>query len=211
MRDLVLHQGQVHRWAMAHVVGRRTEPVGDDEDVVGPPPSDADLATWLHDGCEALAAALEEADPALECWTFFAAPSPRAFWARRQCHETVIHRVDAESATGAVTPIAPDVAADGIDELLTGFVTRSRGQLRSDPPRTLAVRTTDTGDAWVARVSSDPVVVERANGDADCTIAASASDVDQFLWNRLDADAVEVTGDASLLDLWRGTVTIRWS
>lgn len=210
MRDLVLHQGEVHRWATAHVAERRTEPVGPGEDIVGPLPSDVDLASWFRDGCDALVSALESSDPALECWTFMAAPSPLAFWARRQCHETAVHRVDAQSASDSITPIASDVAADGIDELLTCFITRSRTPLRSDEPRTIAVRTTDTGDAWRVRISADPVVTERTTSDADCTVTAGASDLHLFLWNRFDRDKVDVSGDAALLDLWRGGVTIRW-
>ena len=53
--------------------------------------------------------------------TFLPAPSPLAMWARRQAHETSIHRCYAESATGATTGFDPTFAADGIDELLYGF------------------------------------------------------------------------------------------
>lgn len=34
----------------------------------------------------------------VDCWTFLDAPSPLAFWARRQAHETAIHRADAQLA-----------------------------------------------------------------------------------------------------------------
>ena len=52
-------------------------------------------------------------------WTFYPADSPVAFWARRQAHETTIHRVDAELAAGTgVMEIDPDLAADGLAELL---------------------------------------------------------------------------------------------
>ena len=61
------------------------------------------------------------------------APSPRCFWARRQCHETTIHAVDALSASLGRYPVAADaswigteLALDGIDELLTGFLPRPR-------------------------------------------------------------------------------------
>ena len=42
--------------------------------------------------------ALDSASPDLEAWTFLPAPSPLAMLARRQAHETAIHRYDAESA-----------------------------------------------------------------------------------------------------------------
>ena len=208
MRDLVLHQGQVHRWATANVAHPSDAPA-DAAAVMGPAPDDATLVEWFGDGCQALIDALEQADPDVQCWTFMAAPSPLAFWARRQCHETGIHRADAESASGPFSPFAPDVAADGIDELLTSFITRPGGRLTSETPRTLLARTTDTGDRWLVRVT-DKVETERADGAADCTISGPASDLHLFLWNRGAADTLTVDGDRSLLDLWSGSVTIRW-
>ena len=60
---------------------------------------------------EAVEDTLRTADPAVRCWTFLPAPSPLAFWARRQAHETAIHRADAQLAAGPVTPFAADFAA----------------------------------------------------------------------------------------------------
>jgi uncharacterized protein (TIGR03083 family) len=76
------------------------------------------------------------------------APSPLAFWARRQAHETAIHRADAESAGGVRPEYPPDFAADGIDELLMGFGARRKYRPSSSPAGGLRVRTTDTGHAW---------------------------------------------------------------
>ena len=39
----------------------------------------------------------------MRCFAFLPAPSPLAFWARRQAHETGIHRADVESAGFACT------------------------------------------------------------------------------------------------------------
>jgi uncharacterized protein (TIGR03083 family) len=208
MRDLVLHQGQVHRWATRNVTHPSAVPA-DAAEATGPPPDDAGLVDWFSDGHHALVDALETADPDVQCWTFFAAPSPLAFWARRQCHETGMHRADAESASGAISSFPPAVAADGIDELLTGFITRLGGRLHADAPRTLLARTTDTNDAWRVTIA-ETVTTERAAGSADCTLTGAASDLHLFLWNRGDVDTLDVAGDRSLLDLWRDSVTIRW-
>ena len=43
---------------------------------------------------------LRSAPADLDCFTFLPAESARHFWARRQAHETAIHRVDAENAAG---------------------------------------------------------------------------------------------------------------
>ena len=210
MRDLVRHTGIVHRWATVHVAEARTAPADGIEEAVGAGPDDASLVDWFREGHTALVNALEAAPSDLECWGFLPAPSGVAFWARRQCHETGIHRADAESATGPVTPFAPLVAADGIDELLAGFITRRGGRLASDEPRTIGVHTTDTNDDWVVRIA-DRVTTTRGHDDADCVISGSASDLHLFLWNRVDQSQVHVTGDAALLDQWRDSVTIRWS
>lgn len=209
MRDLVRHTGVVHRWARANVAKPSDAPADPDE-AAGAVPADASLADWLREGVADLVNTLAAAPADLQCWSFMAAPSPVAFWARRQCHETGIHRADAEGAAGSVTPFDPAVAADGIDELLVGFITRRGGRLSSEAPRTLGVHTNDTNDDWVVRIE-DGVTTTRGHDDAECVISATASDVHLFLWNRLDRSQIHVTGDASLLDKWRDSVTIRWS
>src|ERR1019366_10224384 len=81
---------------------------------------DGDLFRAYRSAHAVLVEALVAAPPDLRCWTFLPAPSPLAFWARRQAHETTIHRVDAELASGPVAPVTPEFAADGLDELLFG-------------------------------------------------------------------------------------------
>src|SRR4051812_9663653 len=134
VRDLVVHQGMVHRWAAALVHGEN----GVDADAFeaegrGVP----DPLEWLRDGVIELAETLTRAPEDTEALVFLDdAPRPREFWARRQCHETTVHAVDALSAAlgrhpaGSETWIETDVAVDGIDELLGGFLTRPRSRLR---------------------------------------------------------------------------------
>ncbi len=211
--DLVTHTGQVHRWATAYVAGRRTTAMSPDEgeDAWGPEPSDEHLVEWFVEGHADLVTALTDAPDDLECWSFLPAPSPRAFWARRQAHETAIHRVDAESATGATTPFAPAFAADGIDELLLGFYARSGRGPRVDVDCTLQISTTDTGQSWLVRMGPAGYQAIRDIGTADCTVTGSASDIYLLLWNRGTADPLTVSGAPGVLDQWRKGATIRWS
>ena len=51
----------------------------------------------------------------------------------------------------AETWIHAELAADGVDELLMGFVPRRRSGLELPEPRTVVVRTTDTRQAWTLR------------------------------------------------------------
>jgi uncharacterized protein (TIGR03083 family) len=216
VRDLARHTGGVHRWATGFVRGR-TEPVAADlPEVVGTWPPDADLAAWLAQGCADLVGALTAAPDSLECWTFLPAPSPRAMWARRQAHETAMHRVDAELAAGRpLSPWSPAFAADGIDELLSLFVPRRSTGLHADPPVTLVVRCADVQAAWTLRldrhgVTTTPATVADEDG-ASCTVAGQAGDLFRALWNRAGADDLRITGERAVLGQFNEGVRIRWS
>ncbi len=215
LRDLLDHVGRVHRWAAAYVATGRTTMLGDEEEkpIFGDPPRDEELVDWFRTGHRNLCESLESAPADLECWTFMAAPSPLAFWARRQAHETTIHRADAESASGKLTSVSPRLAADGIDELLTGFAPRGR-RLLFDPPRTMAVETSDSNDRWLITLGTEQVTAVRDAGGtsgADCTVSGSASDVYMSLWNRLPSSALRTDGDAGVLTGFCDKLHIRWS
>ena len=216
VRDLVRHQGGVHRWATGYITGPRTEFWDVDlDEVVGAWPDDAGLVTWFADGHAALMQALADADPDLRCWTFLAAPSPLAMWARRQAHETTIHRVDAElAACRQPTVIPANFAADGIDELLTCFITRPGGKLRSDPAARLRVSCTDHPGDWLVRIEPDRVVTTAgadADEQADCSVTGTASDLYLALWHRLPPDGLAVEGDHGVFGLFADRVRVRWS
>ncbi|MET9950017.1 maleylpyruvate isomerase family mycothiol-dependent enzyme [Streptomyces sp. NPDC006339] len=210
VRDLLRHITMVHRWATAFIVEGHTSyhPDGGETDLDG----DALLA-YVRDGHARLVTALREAPADLECWTFLPAPSPLAFWARRQAHETTVHRADAESALASGPgPVDPALAADGVDELLRAFHGRDRSRVRTPEPRTLRVRATDTGDVWTVRLSPEaPRTRTDAEGPADCEVSGPADRLYLTLWNRLPQEAVTVTGDASLAKLWRENSAITWS
>jgi uncharacterized protein (TIGR03083 family) len=210
VRDLLRHIGMVHRWATAFITEGHTEyhPAEERSDLDGD-----ELVEWFREGHGLLVAALSEAPADLQCWTFLPAPSPLAFWARRQAHETAIHRTDAESALGG-TPghVAAEFAADGIAELLTGFHGRSRSRVRSEAPRSLRVRPIDTDDVWTVWVSTDaPRTEPSEEGPADCELSGTAEQLYLTLWNRLPLSAVSVTGEADLAQLWRDMSAITWS
>ncbi|MER5461715.1 maleylpyruvate isomerase family mycothiol-dependent enzyme [Streptomyces sp. NPDC002668] len=210
VRDLLRHVGVVHRWATAFITEGYTHfhPADDQPELDGD-----ELLEWFREGHGLLVAALSEAPADVECWTFLPAPSPVAFWARRQAHETAVHRTDAESALGGKPgPVAADFALDGIDELLGAFHARSRSRVRTEEPRVLRVRTIDTDDVWTVRLSADAPRTERTEeGPADCELSGTAEQLYLTLWNRLPLTTVSVTGDAELARLWRELSAITWS
>lgn len=212
LRDLVRHTGGIHRWATRVVSSRSAIPLDESlESVAGGWPDDRALAAWFRAGHALVVDALRTAPDDLECWAFLRAPSPLAFWARRQLHETTIHRVDAELATFGVSEIPVLVAVDGIDELLTAFLPRRSSKLKPAAATRFAICPGDVDAAWVVTAGPDGATTERAGGDADVVVRGPAADLYLLLWNRGTADGIDVEGDASLLDLWRDNVQVRWS
>lgn len=209
VRDLVQHVGQVHRWAHSYVSTGRTSPPNE-QDSPATPPADDQLLEWFRTGHKELLSALRNAPDDLNCWAFLPAPSPRAFWARRQAHETAIHRADAQLAAGSQPDYAPAFAADGVEELLFGFYARPRGRLHSEQPVRLGLQASDTADAWTMTIGPDSRSTVPGVQDADCTVTGRAADLYLLLWNRADPGGCTVDGDTGLLDLWRDTAKITW-
>ena len=207
MQDVVAHLGGVHRWATQIVSTCSWDGSGfhrgRDEGET--------LIRWFEQGVEDLTAALEAADPTAKCPNFSpGSPQIAGFWRRRQAHETTIHRWDAESASGSVSPILPLVATDGIDELLHTF-TRTRGHQVLDD--VLELLTTDTGAAWTVTPAANPGRVEVVRGKpvgAAATVSGPAEDLVLALWHRLPIEetALSVTGQTDTgLDFVTGPVT----
>jgi uncharacterized protein (TIGR03083 family) len=196
-RDLIRHQGGVHRWATRVVADARTGPPSEGLEVIaGGWPGDEVLADWFEAGHLALVSALEAAPPDLQCWTFMPAPSPLAFWSRRQAHETAIHRVD---------------------ELVSGFWPRRSAPARAETPVTLGLRCTDEGDAWVVTMGPDGVQTSAGAaggvtaGEATCSVRGAAGDLYLALWNRGRSESLETEGDRAVLEQFGETMQVRWS
>jgi len=232
VRKLLAHQGMVHRWARATLLGEDNHPPSWNaegqtvEDPVG----------WLVDGAEALVATLEAVPGDVRAMVFLKdAPPPRLFWARRQCHETTIHAVDALAArlgrhpSPGDTRILDDVALDGIDEVLTGFITRGSSRFTGVDPVRVQVAPTGHDRGWSVLIRDGAAETTRTSGpgtaadDADgvegvddvedvdgVTLSGSAVGLYLALWNRADSTAVEDPA-GFLDDVWRDRVRVRWS
>ena len=220
VKDLLRHTGYIHRWAARHVAECPDDIIDgpSEAEILQAGAADPDLLAWFRAGHAALVGALTVADPALECATFMDAPSPLAFWARRQAHETAIHRADAESASGVRPEYQPDFAADGIDELIMGFGQRRKYRPAAEYQGSLDVRTADTGHAWHVAAEDGRIQARREPGGSDSgssaqgSVAGPASGLYRFLWNRSDASQAGVTiaGDPGFLALWQSSVRVRW-
>lgn len=214
VRRLVAHQGMVHRWAASGIRGALGDATAMEEEGLRHP----DPLEWLRDGAIELATAIHGAPDDLDALVFLRdAPPPKRFWARRQCHETTIHAVDALAAALGRLPKAADtwirepVALDGIDELLRGFLPRSKSRLRSDAPVAVAVRPDSGGRAWLVQVGPEPPVTTQLSPDdvrleeADVLLEGGAVALYLTLWNRSDEAA-----PAGGLGPWREGARVVW-
>lgn len=216
VRDLVAHQGMVHRWATALVRGADRESVGEEafeaEGLAHPDP-----VAWLEAGAAELLTALEEAADDLEAPTFLVdAPPPRRFWARRQCHETTVHALDARAAATGRRLTTDDLwlgdtlALDGVDELLVGFWQRRKGGPRADVPTPTVVVAT-TGPRWLVEAGPEQATTRRLHADEDvperaAVLRGTPGDLYLALWNR----GGRVTDPDGVLDGWHRTGAITW-
>ena len=214
VRDLVRHTGGVHRWAGGHVRTPQKQLIncGPLASQFGGWPLDSELIDWYRAEVDLLVESLRNAPDDIQTASFLLADSPKHFWARRQCHEVEIHRVDAELAADGVTPIDRQRAADGLDELLMGFVSRTSGKLRSDHPFSMTVAPDDAPDRWTVVISSAPPAVSRElSPSADVTVSGPVDLVFRCLWNRATIDDVRVDGDPQPLVQFKSSFKIRWS
>ncbi|MFC7643610.1 hypothetical protein ACFQX6_24625 [Streptosporangium lutulentum] len=128
------------------------------------------------------------------------------FWSRRQLHEAVVHRVDAELALGLPVSIDEDVAADGVEEFLEvlPYVRWNPGvaELRG-AGETISLQA-DTGAGWVVTLDPDRFHHQRSLQPGTVTVRTTTSaDLLLVLWGRRSADDYAVEGDAGLLGWWR--------
>ncbi|MGW9205613.1 maleylpyruvate isomerase family mycothiol-dependent enzyme [Embleya sp. NPDC055664] len=204
VRDLLEHLGGVHRWA-AYIVesGSVERPSREDTTELFRAPTDRDLFEWYRSTHADLVKTLGTAAPDAPGWTFFEAPSTVGFWTRRQAHETAVHRVDAELAAGLPSAVPADFAADGIDELLCGFLAHARNKAVTDPPLSIAITPDDASAAWTMRLGTADRRVVRAAEPADLTVSGPAERLYLLLWNRADSTGCRLDGDPEVLTRWR--------
>ena len=216
VRDLVTHVGGVHRWATDVVCTGATDLDTSAGRDVGRGPGDDELLEWFIAGHAALVSALRSASPDLAAAAFLPAPSPLHFWARRQAHETAIHRADADAASGELSKYAPEFAQDGIVELLHGFAARK--SMAIDQDATILLDATD-GPSWLVslggkQICADPIDhvarAELAGTDvARADVRGSSSDLYLWLWNR-DSHVI-ISGSQTVAALWAAAMRVRWS
>ena len=167
------------------------------------PDEDQTVVDYLRVGLREVVGELAAHDPEEGCPTWWPAHQNYGFWYRRLAHETTVHRVDVQ-LTGAgmvVGGIAEDVAADGVDEILSLWFMHRLGVLGvSDVvPGRVAVRA--GGRRWLAQVTDGGTSAWRADPDepADATVSNDVGGMYLWLWGRRPGALVHESGDHALV------------
>lgn len=218
--DLLAHHGRV-LWFWATIIERR--PVGPDDLDESELPTAYDALLSFHEAQAArLVAALGGADPAAPAWSW-SEEQTVGFTFRRQAHEALIHRLDAEQTAGSVTPLDPALAADGVDEVLDimfggtpawGRFTGSGRGVRVDVADVGAVVWVETGrfvgtdpESGESHDIDDISVIGDPGVAPDAVVGGPAGALDAWLWRRGDDGPLTFGGDEEVLATFRSCVT----
>ena len=115
-----------------------------------------------------------------------------------------------ELTAGLPSEIDPELAEDGVDELLTQFGSEPPAWGAFDPSGILVeVRSAPSGRSWWVRLGrfrgvdpagqghDEPDYQPAPGGPADAVLEGAAADLLLWLWGRADGAGVSATGDPS--------------
>jgi uncharacterized protein (TIGR03083 family) len=196
--DLLGHIGRVYSYA-AILTSERvvTTPTRRPD-----PPEGVDLCDYVAAALDDLVEGLSSCDPDTPVWNWSDQPHVAAFWARRMTHESTVHRYDTQRAHGVAQPIDPDLAHDGMDELVDVLLPRvAERDGPTLPEATFCFTATDEG-TWAVHTGASGVARAEESASADVTVRGTASALQLATYNRVRWTSLEVEGDAGLLDMW---------
>jgi uncharacterized protein (TIGR03083 family) len=134
--------------------------------------------------------------------TTFGADSTIGFWARRMALEAAVHRYDAELAHSDPTPIADDLAVDGVDEVLRVMLGGPWWSERVDSqhPVDAVVAVQTGGRTWFCDVRKrSATIADRSAVAPAATVSGEPQQVFLWLWGRTPDSSVDRTGDAAAI------------
>ncbi|MDR7303116.1 hypothetical protein [Haloactinomyces albus] len=149
--------------------------------------------------------------PTDPCPTWWPDDPSITFWIRRMLHATTMNRVDAQTAAGIpVTPVAADVACDGIDEALRLWFGYRLGVLGVTPSDAWSLSVVTHDYHWRVEADREHTTAMRAEPNsgsaedgADGVITGAAPSVYLWLWGRLPNRMIGITGDHdAIAQLW---------
>jgi uncharacterized protein (TIGR03083 family) len=223
--DLAFHLGEVQDfWSQ---IVQNALPTADDAHDTERRPDD-ELVPFLRTRTHALLAALAAHETTDACWSWAATGGTVGWVLRRQAHEALVHRVDAEQTAGLpITDPGTALAADGVDEMLGVMVSGLPTWATFTPDgQRVRLHATDAGREWVmafgrfrgtspsSGTEYDEPCAELVGGatwdvdagDVAATVSGTAWDLELWLWGRAGADALECDGDRAAIDRLRAVI-----
>jgi len=213
--DLLWHLAEV-QWFWGTIVRERITGAPADDLTPPRPAGRAGLAAFFDRVSRELADVLAATPPGTPAWTW-SEDHTVGFIRRRQAHEALIHRVDAELTAGRRTPMDPGLSADGVDEALRVMYggVPPWGTFTPGGAGALRLRASDTGSTWLVTTgrftgtdpgdgkSYDEPDIHAADSDpgdpAAAEVVGTAADLDCWLWHRPEYTPVVPTGDPEVL------------
>lgn len=180
-------------------------------------PDGVEPLEWYRSVATEMSQVLAAADPAAPAMTHVRERTV-GFWIRRMAHETLIHRVDAEQAHGYESAVDPELAVDGIAELLEVLVPNFSDDDEFVPDdASVQVSVADRswlvqpGERMTAKRSEEearPRAVVVVDGEPGATISGEPDRLMLWLWGRAPLDQMDVNGDVRLAHRLREVCSI---
>lgn len=211
--DLLWHLGEVQSFWAAIVRERATAPDGLPEPQR--PVGYDELLALFRDASAALVDALANATDDTAVWTWFPADQSVGFVRRRQAHEALIHRLDAELTAGTLSDVDPALATDGAAEVLEWMYSGVPAWAAHTVDGAVGrLSTTDTGASWLVQLgrwsgtspnsgttySDKASITVVAGGEPTFGVSGTARDLDAWLWNRPTLTDLERSGDTAAFE-----------
>ncbi len=211
VRDVVVHTGHVYLHKIANMA------------TMGPaefPPEPAatgDAVEWFRGAHARLLHELGTRGPSAPSYTWWKPDQTVGFWYRRMAQETAVHRVDAETALDQLSPVADDLAVDGVDEVLRRFLGHDMWRdlspeewggvdAHAGEGQSVGVRT--GGWSWQVELHPGRIDVTDGTDFADAVVTGEPSEVLLWLWGRRPDPVVHVDGDARVVTALRDRLTV---
>jgi uncharacterized protein (TIGR03083 family) len=211
--DLLWHLGEVQHFWGAIVGDRLTD--ADAYEEPARPEGYAALLEFFDASSAALLDALARTADDVHVWTWLDTDQSVGFVRRRQTHEALIHRLDAELTTGAVTELDAELATDGVLEAIEWMFGGAPGwaSTTSDGP-VGRLATSDTDTTWLVQLghwggtspntgktyTAEHMVFVVETGEPTFEITGTAGDLGAWIWNRPPRNEISRTGDAAAFE-----------
>jgi uncharacterized protein (TIGR03083 family) len=215
-RDLLAHMVKVQAFWGTIVRDRLDDPAAAEAAEDSMPTDYAELLSAFDDTAAELQRVLAEAEDDVAVWTW-SDDHTVGFIRRRQAHEALIHRMDAEMTASVVTEFDPGLALDGVDEALRIMLGGQASQATETPGQICGeVRVDGTDSVWRFRLRGHTGVRPGSEAPYDepgieldddivpsFTVSGAAGDLDAWLWNRPTWGNLTLEGDHAGFDRFR--------